>query len=142
MKLSSIFLATFCAIVLIAVLMLMLDVNVHRLPAQGAKLYDPATEVTVKGEIADVRDFACPVSEGEIGSHLILKTAEGVVQVHLAPGRIIRSNRLSFNSGDQLTVIGSQVQLYGKKDIVAREIIRGNEDFVLRDHSGNIMLVQ
>jgi hypothetical protein len=142
MKLSSIFLATFCAIVLIAVLMLMLGINVHRVPAQGAKLYNPGTEVTIKGVVADVKDFACPVSEGEMGSHLMLKTGEEMVQVHLAPGRIMRSNKLSFGTGDQLTVIGSKVQLYGNKDVIAREIIRGNEDFVLRDREGNSMLVQ
>ena len=142
MKLSSIFLATFCAIVLIAVLMLMLGVNVHRVPAHGAKLYDPGTEVTIKGEVAEVREIACPVSEGEIGSHLMLKTPEGVTQVHLAAGRIVRSNKLSFSPGDQLTVIGSKVQLLGRNDVIAREILRGNEDFVLRDRSGNLMLVQ
>jgi hypothetical protein len=142
MKLSSIFLATFCAIVLIAVLMLMLGINVHRVPAQGAKLYNPGTEVTMKGVVAEVKDFACPVSEGEMGSHLMLKTGEEMVQVHLAPGRIMRSNKLSFGAGDQLTVIGSKVQLYGNNDVIAREIIRGNEDFVLRDREGNSMLVQ
>jgi hypothetical protein len=142
MKLSSIFLAALCAIVLAAVLMLMLGVNVHRVPAQGAKLYNPATEVTIKGVVVDVQDFACPVSEGEIGSHLTLKTGDGDVQVHLAPGRIMRSHRLSFSKGDQLTVAGSKVELYGHTDVIAREITRGNEEFVLRDRAGNSMLVQ
>jgi hypothetical protein len=121
---------------------LMLGINVHRVPAQGAKLYNPGTEVTMKGVVAEVKDFACPVSEGEMGSHLMLKTGEEMVQVHLAPGRIMRSNKLSFGAGDQLTVIGSKVQLYGNNDVIAREIIRGNEDFVLRDREGNSMLVQ
>jgi hypothetical protein len=142
MKISSILLATFSAIVLIAVLMLMLGINVHPVPAQGAKLYDPGTEVTMKGKVEEIRDFACPVSEGEIGRHLMFKTAEGIVQVHLAAGRIIRSHKLSFNTGDQLTIIGSKVQLYGRNDLIAREINRGNESFVLRDRSGNLMLMQ
>jgi hypothetical protein len=142
MKLSSVFLATLCAIVLVAVLMLMLGVNVHRVPAQGAKLYNPATETTLKGSVAEIRDFACPVSEGEIGSHLMLKTGDGIVQVHLAPGRIMRSHKLNFNVGDQLTIVGSKVDLLGKEDLIAREITRGNENFVFRDTTGNSMLVQ
>ena len=142
MRLSSILLATLCAIVLAAVLMLMLGVNVHRVPAQGAKLYNPATEVTLKGSVAEVRDFACPVSEGEIGTHLMLKTGNEVVQLHLAPGRIMRSHKLSFATGDQLTVVGSKVELLGREDIIAREITRGNENFVFRDPAGNSMLVQ
>lgn len=142
MKVSSILLATFSAIVLIAVLMLMLGINVHTVPAQGARLYDPGTEVTMKGEVAEVRNFACPVSEGDIGSHLMFKTAEGIVQVHLAAGRIIRSHKLSFKTGDQLTIIGSKMQLYGKNDLIAREINRGNESFKIGDRSGNLMVMQ
>jgi hypothetical protein len=142
MKVSSMLLATLCAIVLIAVLMLMLGINVHRVPAQGAELYDPSTETTIKGEVAELRDLACPVSEGEIGSHLMLRTPEGLVQVHLAAARILRSNKLSFKAGDQLTAIGSKVQLYGENHLIVREILRGNEDFVLRDRSGKLMVMQ
>ena len=142
MKLSSILLAAVCFIVLVAALMLMLGVKVHRAPAQGAKLYNPATEITLKGTVAEVREFACPVSEGEIGSHLMLKTGDGLVQVHLAPGRIMRSNKLSFAVGDKLTVLGSKVDLLGREDVIVREITRANEDFVFRDRAGNSMLVQ
>lgn len=142
MKLSSILLTAVCFIVLVAALMLMLGVNVHRAPAQGAKLYNPATETTLKGTVTEVRDFACPVSEGEIGTHLMLQTSDGVVQVHLAPGRIMRSHKLSFSVGNQLTVVGSKVKLLGKEDVIAREITRANESFVFRDRVGNSMLVQ
>src|SRR5262249_10087526 len=102
LKLASIFLAAVCFVVLIAGLMLMLGVNVYWTPAQGAELYNPATETTPKGSIVELRDFACPVSEGEIGSHLMLKTGDKLVQEHLAAERIMRSNKLSFNVGDQL----------------------------------------
>ncbi len=142
MKLSSILLAAFCFVVLVAVLMMMLGVSVHRVPAQGAKLYNPASEIQLQGTVVEVKDFACPVSEGEMGSHIMLKTADDITQVHLAAGRIMRSNKLSFRPGDKLTVLGSKVELFGKTDVIAREIIRGNEDFILRDHSGNSMLVQ
>jgi len=32
--------------------------------------------------------------------------------------------------------------LLGKEDVIAREITRGNENFVFRDATGNSMLVQ
>lgn len=143
MRLSSLLLAVFCAAAVLVVLLLGMGVNFRRpVPAQGANLYNPATEVIVKGVVSEVRDFACPVSEGEIGSHLMLKTADGVLQVHLAPGRILRSQKLSFAAGDQITVIGSKVRIFGSNDLIAREITRGNEDFVFRDPAGKLMLVQ
>ncbi len=143
MRLSSLLLAVFCATAVLVLLLLGMGVNFRQpVPAQGANLYNPATEVIVKGAVAEVRDFACPVSEGEIGTHLMLKTSEGVLQVHLAPGRIMRSQKLSFATGDQLTVIGSKVRIFGSNDLVAREITRGNEQFVFRDQTGKLMLVQ
>jgi len=143
MRISSLLLAVFCAAGVLVVLLLGMGVNFHRpTPAQGADLYNPATEVVVKGVVAETRDFACPVSEGEVGSHLMLKTAEGVLQVHLAPGRIMRSQKLSFAVGDQITVIGSKVRIFGNQDLIAREITRGDESFVFRDSTGKLMLVQ
>jgi hypothetical protein len=116
--------------------------SVHWTPAQGPKLYNPATETTLKGSVVELRDFACPVCEGEIGSHLMLKTGDKLVQEHLVAGRIVRSNKLSFNVGDQLRSWGSKVELLGEEDIIAREITRGNENYVFRDRAGDSMLVQ
>jgi hypothetical protein len=142
-KLSSVLLAGLCALLFLAVLLLVLGVNFRPpITAHGASLYNPATEVTVKGNVEKVLDFTCPVSDGEMGSHLLLKTAHGIIQVHLAPGRVMRSQRLSFAPGDQLTVIGSRVRALGTRDLIAREIIRGQEDFIFRDRAGNLLLVQ
>ncbi len=143
MKLSSFLLALLGTALVIGVLFVVLGVNFHRpLPAQGAALYDPAHEVTVKGLVEEERDFPCPVSEGEIEGHLMLKTADAAIQLHLAPGRIMRSHQLHFALGDQITVVGSKVRMYGKDDIIVRNITRGNEEFVFRDHVGKLMLVQ
>jgi len=112
------------------------------LPAQGAALYDPAKETVIKGTVTEVSDFACPVSEGEIGAHLMLQTASGVVQVHLAPARIMRGQKLSFARGDQLEVVGSHVRMFGQSDLIAREITRGNETLVFRDPKGKLLITQ
>ena len=143
MRLSSLLLALVGAALVICVLLLVLGVHFHRPPAaQGAALYDPAREVTVKGVVGEEQDFSCPVSEGEIESHLILKTDDGAVQLHLAPGRIMRSHQLHFAAGDQISVVGSQVRIFSKDDIIVRTITLGNEEFVFRDKAGKLMLVQ
>lgn len=143
MKLSSLLLALVATVLVIGVLFVVLGVNFHRPPtAQGADLYDPAREVTVKGIVGEERDVTCPVSEGEVESHLMLKTDEGTVQLHLAPGRIMRSHQLHFAAGDPITVVGSQVRIFGKDGIIVRNITRGNEEFVFRDRAGKLMLVQ
>jgi hypothetical protein len=143
MKLSSFILGTVFAVAVIAVLLLVFGVNFQRpLPAQGAALYDPANETVLQGTVQETREYACPVSEGEIGSHLMLQTADGVFQVHLAPARVMRSQKLSFAVGDQIQVAGSKLRLLGSNHVIAREIIRGNESWIFRDREGKLILVQ
>jgi hypothetical protein len=120
-----------------------MGVGFHRpVSAQGAALYNAANEVVVKGLVQEVQEFDCPVSEGELGTHLMLKTADGVVQVHLAPVRIMAGQKLSFPPGDQIEVVGSKLRLNGKNGVIAREITRGNETFIFRDSEGKLLLVQ
>ena len=142
-NLSALLLAGACALILLVILLAVLGVNFRRpFNTQGAALYNPATEVVIRGSVERVSEFSCPVSEGEMGSHLLLKTADGTIQVHLAPGRIMRSQKLSFSPGDRLLVVGSKVRILGTNDLIAREIVRGQEDFIFRDQAGNLLLVQ
>jgi len=143
MKLSSFLLGTIFAVAVIAVLLSIFGVSFHHpLATQGANLYDPGNEAVLKGTVQEVGDFACPVSEGEMGSHLMLKVNDRIIQVHLAPGRIMRSQNLHFTAGDQIEVMGAKFQFHGKTDIIAREITRGNESIMFRDHDGKLLLAQ
>lgn len=143
MKLSSLLIGASFALVVAAVLMLILGVHFRApLPVQGAALYDPAKEVLVEGVVTESLDFACPVSEGEIGTHLIVKTAKGLVQVHLAPARILRSQKIAYHAGETISVVGASVPMIGGHDVIAREITRNNETNLLRDPKGNLLLTQ
>lgn len=143
MKISSLLYGVVAAAVVIFVLLLILGVSFHRpVSAQGAALYNAADELVVRGFVKEVQEFDCPVSEGELASHLMLKTADGVLQVHLAPVRIMAGQKLSFAPGDQLEVVGSKIRLNGENGVIAREITRGNESFIFRDREGKLLLVQ
>lgn len=143
MKISSLLFGLVFAVVVISVLLLVLGVNFHPpVTAQGAALYNPSDEITVKGVVQEVQEFDCPVSEGELGSHLVLKTPDGVLQVHLAPVRIMSGQNLKFAPGDQIVVLGSRVRISGKKGVIAREITRGNESIIFRDNQGKLLLTQ
>lgn len=143
MRLSSLVVGAISAIAVIAVVLLIAGVHFERPVAmQGAALYKPANEIVIQGRVSEVQEFTCPVSEGEMGEHLILQTSDGAVQVHLAPGRILRSQNISFAAGDQISVVGSKFRWHGNNDVIAREITRGNENFVFRDRQGKLMLMQ
>ncbi len=97
--------------------------------------YDLASEMTVRGTVQEVQEFHCPVS-GDLGTHLIVQTERGPIQVHVAPGRFLRGNGLSFAKGDQVEVVGSQFKYNGADTLIARKISRGNDTFAFRNSSG------
>ena len=139
MKTSSLFFGMLLAVVVIAILLVVFGVNFS---TNRNATYRPDAEVAVTGVVVDTEDFACPVSTGEMGSHLKLKTAQGELVIHLAPARIMRSQTFRFNRGDTLEVRGAPAHLAGQEGLIARQISRGNETFTLRDQQGRLLLVQ
>ncbi|HKS74209.1 MAG TPA: hypothetical protein VJQ82_13490 [Terriglobales bacterium] len=102
----------------------------------GVPKYNPATEVTLKGTVEEVHDRQCPVSGG-MGAHIILKTGDKTIEVHLATTKFMKSYELVFAKGDQVEVTGSKVTVEGVETIFAREVKRGNDTFAFRDKDGN-----
>lgn len=129
---------TWPAIILISVIAAVLAPVVARAsqPGAGVPKYDPKTEAVFKGTIQEVRDRECPVSGG-MGSHIVLQLSDGTtIEVHLAPTKFVKTYELVFNKGDVVEVTGSKVTFEGVETIFAREVKRGNDDFVFRDQNG------
>jgi hypothetical protein len=143
MKWFSVAFGMVLGVAVIAVLLLIFGMKFENPSAvQGAALYDPNAEVTIIGTIDQISEFACPVSEGEIGSHLVLKAAPRTYMVHLLPSRILRAQRVTFMPGERVQVLGGQAPHFERDAIVAREIVRGDEALVFRDHQGNPIMKQ
>lgn len=102
---------------------------------QRVPTYNAATETKTRGVIQEVSDFYCPISDDQ-GTHLMLKTDNGVFQVHVGPTRFLRTQQIKFAAGEQVEVLGSQTRYNDTDALLAREITRGDEVFILRDHQG------
>jgi len=142
MKSSNYVLGALFAVALAAVLALLFNVPERAATTKGATIYDPAKEVVVKGVVEKVWDFACPESDGAVGRHMLLRTSQGHMQIHMAPERIMRHQPLTLTVGDQVEVVGSQVHVWDRNDVLAREITRGTEMMLLRDRQGNLLLYE
>lgn len=143
MRLSSLIFGTFFALAAIAAVLWILGFGFHTPPsAQGSALYNPANEITIKGVVQEIQDFDCPVSEFELSRHLLVKTADDKVEVHLAPTRILHGQKLQFSPGDQVEVVGSKIRLAGKDGVIARELTRANETIIFRNTEGKLLLTQ
>ena len=129
MKTSHIFL-------ILALLGLSLSVAAQTTTKGPVPKYDKSTEAAFKGTVDDVHDRACPVSGG-LGSHLMLKQADGtVIEVHLALTKFVTQYELVLHKGDVVEVTGVKVKFEGVDTIFARKIKRGDDEFLFRDNYG------
>jgi hypothetical protein len=103
---------------------------------QGAgRMYDPATETTVKGTVEEVKRI--PGQRGAAsGVHLIVKTDKETLEVHLGPTAFLEKEKFTFSKGDQIEVTGSRVKIGAADALLAREVKKGDKMLTLRNAQG------
>jgi hypothetical protein len=103
--------------------------------APGPPKYDLHTETKRKVTVEEVK-LPPKGSEKEV-AHLTVKGETDSVDVYLCPKSFFDAMGMSFSKGDEVMLTGSKVK-YGEADLVlAREVVKGNDTFLLRDEKGN-----
>jgi DNA/RNA endonuclease YhcR with UshA esterase domain len=110
-------------------------------PQRHPPAYNATAEVTVQGAVQEVKNFYCPVS-GDEGTHLTIATAQGPIEVHVAPSRFLSGRQWQFFRGDQVEVTGSRILYRGHEALIARTIVRGTETVALRKADGQPLWVE
>ncbi len=118
---------------LVLVVLLLTAVVLAQKPA-GPK-YDFATEAKLKGVVEEVKEVPNSCL-GETCLLVILKTADGNVEVQIAPVDFLKDMEVTFAKGDELQIVASKVMKEGNALMLAREVTRGNNQLVLRDKKG------
>lgn len=103
-------------------------------PGQRSRMYDPATETTVKGTVEEVNTITG--RHGWNGMHLTLKSKDKTIDVHLGPASFMKEKGFSFAKGDQVEVTGSKTEYAGSATIIAREVKKNGKTLVLRNAQG------
>jgi hypothetical protein len=103
--------------------------------SQYNSMYDPKTVQTIAGEVVTV-DKIVPTRGMSSGVHLVLKTSEESISVHLGPEWFIDNQDISIDPKDKITVKGSRITYKGKPAVIAAVVTKGNEILVLRDANG------
>lgn len=104
------------------------------LAQRGMRNYDPSTETTVKGTVEEVKQVTG--KHGWNGTHLLLKTEAGQLDVHVGPSSYVAGQGFTFAKGDQIEVLGSKVKMGSSEALIAREIKKGDKTLVLRNAQG------
>lgn len=103
-------------------------------PRKSSPIYNPATEVTMKGSVEAVKQLTGPQSWA--GTHLSLKTDKETIDVHVGPSWFLTQNKIGFAKDDQIEVTGSKVKFEDKDALIAREIRKGEKTITLRNAQG------
>lgn len=94
--------------------------------------YDFSNEVKLKGTVEDVK-----MVPGEYeGVHVMLKTGAETVLVHLAPDGFLKMLEFNVAKGDTLEVTGCKITGEMGPEILAKEVVSGNNSLTLRDKKG------
>lgn len=102
--------------------------------APRPRVFDSATVTTVSGEVAAVRHVG---GRRGAGVHVDLRTADGVLDVHLGPSSFLEKEHLAIAKGDALEVTGSKVTVGGRPALIAQSVKKGAATVTLRDAQGN-----
>jgi hypothetical protein len=117
--------------------------------------YDPATEETIQGIVVNVtpetewaertksrnptlRGTRASKLEGVrmAGTHVLLDTPDGDIEVHVAPTSFLASNGFEIARHEVLDVVGSRITVNGERIIVARDITQGGRTLAVRNTDG------
>jgi hypothetical protein len=97
--------------------------------------YDLHTEAKVTGTIEEMK-LPPKGSEKEI-VHLLVKNGPDTMDVYLCPKSFMDEMGMDFNKGDEITLTSSKVKQGETDFVLAREVVKGNNTFVLRDAKGD-----
>jgi hypothetical protein len=96
--------------------------------------YDVGAEVKLKGTVEEVK--LPPTEQKKQLAMLITKSGDNTVEISLCPRTFLDDMGLSFTKGDELEITGSRTKLEADEIVLAREIVKGSDTFVLRDKTG------
>jgi hypothetical protein len=100
-----------------------------------SRMYDPKTVETVIGEVIAV-DKITPAKGMSYGIHLMLRTDEETISIHLGPGWYLENQDIKIELKDKAEIKGSRITFEGKPAIIAAEVKKGEEVLNLRDENG------
>jgi hypothetical protein len=131
--------ASFVVEVFLAIAIVVLPVYAlqHGRPGgPGPMHYDPAKEETFTATIVEVRQATCEQRPKFAGTHLLVKTEEGELEVMLGPAEFVEKQGFAMTAGDKIEITGVKTKMAGEPAFLAREIKKGDAVLTLREKTG------
>lgn len=102
-------------------------------PSEASPVYDLSKEVNVQGTIQKIETVSGP---GILGTHLLLQTAQGIVDAHLGAGAVASVKTLNLATGQRVSITGMIADAGGSPVLLARVLTTSDHIFILRNEHG------
>jgi hypothetical protein len=96
------------------------------------RMYNPNTETLLKGKITDIQRIPMGRTRN-YGIHLVIDNNK---TVHLGPSWYINEQEVQLSEGDQVEILGSEVDYDGEDVIIARRVVKNGMTLLLRNENG------
>ena len=100
---------------------------------QQNRSYNVAREVSLQGQVTS---FTAKSSVAPLGAHVTLQSSAGPVDVHLGDARLLSARKITLAPGDNIRIIGEVVTSGRTSQFVARLLVKGTQQVILRTNSG------
>ena len=100
---------------------------------RGGTFFEKANQITITGTVDEVRHM---VRRNFSGMHAIVKTDTEMFTVQLGPAQFLEKEHVNLTPGDPIEVAGWALTYGDTKVLIARQVKKGNNTYVLRDERG------
>jgi hypothetical protein len=101
--------------------------------AMASPVYDLNKEIKIDGTIDKIETNS---SGGPIGTHLLVISAQGVIDVHLGASAAVSAKNLGLSVGQSIHVTGMVASFGGNSVLLARILTTSNHIYMLRNEHG------
>jgi len=103
-------------------------------PAAGS--YQVANDVSVQGTVLKYTENS---TSAPIGTHVLLQTASGNVDVHLGDGRMLKAAKLTLSDGAAVRFVGQNRSIGNSSVFLARLVQVGAQVVAVRSTRGALL---
>jgi hypothetical protein len=102
-------------------------------PQADSSQYQVGREVTLVGTVSSVVENS---KTGPLGTHVMVQTASGLVDVHVGSAKYLEMNKLNLKSGDSVRILGENFTVGADTVFYARIVQDGTVAIAVRSTKG------
>jgi hypothetical protein len=95
--------------------------------------YSATREVNLLGTVSSIVEHG---KDGPLGTHVLVQTSTGLVDVHVGSAKFLQWNHLTLASGDSVRIIGEAFTNGSSNVFLARIVQRGTQAVAVRTPKG------